>query len=81
MVVVEPKAKRKYKTKKEKEKDATFEELPTIGKVMIKNKLREEKAWNLRQLVEKEATMASPRKTKKKKTKGKDEVEPSKVLA
>jgi hypothetical protein len=48
---------------------------------MIKNKLREEKAWNLRQLVEKEATMASPRKTKKKKTKGKDEVEPSKVLA
>jgi hypothetical protein len=44
MVVVEPKAKRKYKTKKEKEKDATFEELPTIGKVMIKNKLREEKA-------------------------------------
>jgi hypothetical protein len=35
-IVVEPKAKKKYKTKKEKEKDTTFEELATIGKVMNK---------------------------------------------
>lgn len=48
---------------------------------MIKDKLHEEKVWSLRELVEKEATMAVPCKTKKKKTKGKDETGPSKLLA
>ncbi len=48
---------------------------------MIKDKLHEEKARSLRELVEKEATMAAPHKTKKKNTKGKDEAGPSKLLA
>jgi hypothetical protein len=81
IAVVEPKSKRKYKTKKEKKKDAAFKKSATIGKVMIKDKLREEKVRSLRELVEKEATMVAPCKTKKKKTKGKDEARPSKSLA
>jgi hypothetical protein len=39
MVVAEPKAKRKYKTKKEKEKDVAFKKLATIRKVMIKKRI------------------------------------------
>jgi hypothetical protein len=70
-VVVEPKAKKKYKTKKEKEKDTTFEELATIGKVMIKkNKLCEEEAQSQRELVEKEAAMATPIKPIRRRQKG-----------
>lgn len=69
--IVEPKAKGKYKIKKEKEKDTTFKELATIGKVMIEDELHEEEAQSLRELVEEEVTMATPRKTKKKKMKGK----------
>jgi hypothetical protein len=37
--IVEPKANRKYKIKKEKEKDATFEELTTLRKATIKDEL------------------------------------------
>jgi hypothetical protein len=37
--MVEPKAKRKYKTKKEREKHGTFEELATIGKAMVERDL------------------------------------------
>jgi hypothetical protein len=39
MVVVEPKAKRKYKTKKEKKNDATFEGMATFGKATIEDEL------------------------------------------
>jgi hypothetical protein len=39
IVVVEPKAKRKYKTKKEKKKDTTFEELDTLRKAIIEDEL------------------------------------------
>jgi hypothetical protein len=38
-MVVEPKAKRKYKIKKEKEKDVAFEELATLKKATIEDEL------------------------------------------
>jgi hypothetical protein len=79
-VVVEPKAKRKYKTKKEKKNDTFFIELTTIGKVMIEDELHEEEAQSLRELVEEEVAMAIPYKTKKKKMKGKGEAKLSKCL-
>ncbi len=50
--VVEPKAKKKYKTKKEKEKDATVEELVIATETMVGKELCDEKAWSLRDLVE-----------------------------
>jgi hypothetical protein len=37
-IVVELKAKRKYKTKNEKEY-TTFKEFPTLGKILVKNDL------------------------------------------
>jgi hypothetical protein len=37
--IVEPKAKRKYKIKKEKEKDAAFEELATLRKHTLEDQL------------------------------------------
>jgi hypothetical protein len=77
---VEPKAKKKYKTKKEKEKDTSFKELATIGKVMIEDELHEEEVQSLRELVEEEAAMAIPHKTKKKKMTGKGEAKLSKML-
>jgi hypothetical protein len=42
--MVEPKAKRKYKIKKKKEKDVAFEELATISKVMVEGDLLEDEA-------------------------------------
>jgi neutral trehalase len=39
IAIVEPKAKRKYKIKKEREKDAGFEELATLRKAAIKDEL------------------------------------------
>jgi hypothetical protein len=53
---MELKAKRKYKTKNEKEKYAAFEELATIGKAMVDKDLFENKAQSLRELMEEEAT-------------------------
>jgi hypothetical protein len=74
---MELKAKRKYKTKNEKEIDATFEELATIGKTMVDKDLFENKAQSLRELMEEEATKAPPCKIEKKKKK--DGVEPAKL--
>ncbi len=42
-VILEPKAKRKYKIKNEKEKDATFEELATLRKATIQDELHKTK--------------------------------------
>ncbi len=39
--MVEPKAKKKYKTKKEKEKDVTMEELIIIAQSMVGGELRD----------------------------------------
>jgi hypothetical protein len=74
---MELKAKKKYKTKNEKEKDATFEVLATIGKAMVDKDLFENKAQSLRELMEEEATMAPPCKSEK--TKRKDGVGPAKL--
>jgi len=60
-MVVEPKA------KKEKEKDAAFKELVTIGKAMVEGDLLENKAWSLKELVKEEATMVPPCKSERKK--------------
>ncbi len=43
-LMVEPKAKRKYKIKKKKEKYVAFEELATISKVMVEGDLFEDEA-------------------------------------
>jgi protein required for attachment to host cells len=51
--MVEPKAKKKYKTKKEK--DATVEELVIVAQTMVGGEFRDEEAQNLKDLVE-EAT-------------------------
>ncbi len=53
--MVDFKTKRKYKTKKEKEKDITFEELVTLGKSLVEDELLGDEVQNLRDLVEKEA--------------------------
>jgi hypothetical protein len=45
--VVEPKAKRKYKTKKKKE-DTTFEEFATLGKILVEDDLPEEEVQSLK---------------------------------
>jgi hypothetical protein len=58
--------KRKYKTKMEKEKDVTFEELAAIGKPMVEGHLLEEESQSQRDLMEEEVAM-TPRKNKKKK--------------
>jgi len=55
MAVVDFKTKRKYKTKKEKEKDITFEELVTLGKSLVEDELLGDEVQNLKDLVEKEA--------------------------
>ncbi len=77
---MEPKAKGKYKTKKEKEKDTSFKELGTIKKVTIKDELHEEEVQSLRELVEEEVVMATLCKTKKKKMKGKGEAKLNKMF-
>jgi hypothetical protein len=79
MVVVEPKGKKKYKTEKEKEKDAIVEDLITLGQIMIGEQLHVEEAQSIRDLVE-EVVKALPQKIKKN-TKGKDEVGSSKAKA
>ncbi len=53
--MVDFKTKRKYKTKKEKEKDITFEELVTLGKSLVEDELLGDEVQNLKDLVEKEA--------------------------
>ncbi len=42
VVVLQPKTKRKYKIKKEKEKDIAFEELATLGGTTMEDKLLED---------------------------------------
>ncbi len=69
--MVEPKAK-KYKTKKEKEKDTIMEELVMATQTMVGGELHDEETQSLRDLVE-EAAQPTPRKPKKKKI-GKDKV-------
>jgi hypothetical protein len=75
--VFEPKAKKKYKTKKEK--DTTMEELLMIAHTMVGEELHDEEAQNLKELVE-ETTQPTPQKSKKKKTRN-DEMGPSKAKA
>ncbi len=55
--------------------------MATIRKVMIKNKLCEEEAQSIREIGGKGFYNGHSCKTNNKKTKGKDEAEPSKVLA
>jgi hypothetical protein len=55
MAMVDFKTKRKYKTKKEKEKDITFEEFVTLGKSLVEDELLVDEVQNLKDLVEKEA--------------------------
>jgi hypothetical protein len=74
---MERKAKRKYKIKNKKEKNAAFEELATIGNAMVDKDLFENKAQSLRELMEEEATMAPLCKSEKKKRK--DGVGPAKL--
>ncbi len=76
-MTMELKAKRKYKTKNEKEKNATFGELANIGKAMVERDLFENKAQSLRKLMEEEATMVPPCKSEK--NKRKDGVRPTKL--
>lgn len=72
MVEMQPKMKRKYKTKKEKEKYVAFEELAAIGKPMVEGDLFEEKTQSQRDIMEKGVVLTPPCKRKKKK--GKDGV-------
>jgi hypothetical protein len=55
MAMVDFKTKRKYKTKKEKEKDITFEALVTLGKSLVEDELLGDDVQNLKGLVEEEA--------------------------
>ncbi len=59
MAMVDFKTKRKYKTKKEKEKDITFEELVTLGKSLVEDELLGDEVQNLKDLVEEEARNGS----------------------
>jgi hypothetical protein len=77
--MVEPKAKKKYKTKKEKEKDVVMEKLVIAAQTMVGNKLCDEEAQSLKDLVE-EAVKHVSRKSKHKKM-GKDEIGSSKAKA
>jgi hypothetical protein len=90
--VVEPKAKKEYKTKKEKEKYAVVEELIALRQTMVGEELRDVEAQSIKNMVEEDARplhakirrkqrgKTPPRKSKKK-TKGKDKASPSKVKA
>jgi hypothetical protein len=75
--MVEPKAKKKYNTKKEK--DVVMEKLVIAAQTTVGNELRDEEAQSLKDLVE-EAIKHVSRKSKKKKM-GKDEVGSSKAKA
>ncbi len=59
MAMVDFKTKRKYKTKKEKEKDITFEELVTLGKSLVEDELLGDEVQNLKDLVEEEGRNGS----------------------
>lgn len=74
--MVEPKAKKKYKTRKEK--DTTMEKLVMVSHTMVGEKLHDEKAQNLNDLVEE---VAQPIPWKSQKKKKKDEANPSKAKA
>jgi hypothetical protein len=52
MAMMEPKAKKKYKTKKKKKKDAIVEELMVIIWTMVGDELHDEKARSIKELVE-----------------------------
>ncbi len=77
--MMEPKAKKKHKTKKEKEKDTIVGKLMIVAQTMVGDKLHDEKAQSLRDLVEEVAKLLLG-KTKKKKM-GKDEAGLSKAKA
>jgi hypothetical protein len=57
MVVMEPKAKKKYETKKEKEKDIIMEELMVVVQTMVGDKLHDEAVQSLKDLVEEVAKL------------------------
>jgi hypothetical protein len=59
MMVVEPKPKRKYKTKKEKDKNIVFKELATLKKAMVEDELCEEEVQSLKEIVEEKVTMTT----------------------
>ncbi len=69
-VVVEPKAKKRYKTKKEKEKNTTIEEFIALRQTMVGEHLCDEKVQNIKKMVE-EVIKAPPCKSKRM-IKGKD---------
>ncbi len=79
MVVVEPKVKKKYKTK-EKEEDVIVENLIALGQTMIGEQVHDEEVQSIQNMVE-EVAKASPWKTKKKTMKRKYEAGPSKAKA
>ncbi len=54
MAMVDFKTNKKYKTKKEKEKDITFEELVTLGKSLVEDELLGDEVQSLRDSVEEE---------------------------
>lgn len=58
MVVVEPKVKKKYKTK-DKEKDVIVENLIALGQTMIGEQLHDEEVQSIQNMVE-EVAKASP---------------------
>ncbi len=58
-MVVEPKPKRKYKTKKEKDKNIVFKELATLKKAMVEDELCEEEVQSLKEIVEEKVTMTT----------------------
>ncbi len=64
MAMVEPKAKKKYNTKKENEKDAVMEKLIVLGQTMVGEELHDEEAQSIRDMVE-EATRPLHAKVRK----------------
>jgi len=88
--VVEPKAKKEYKTKKEKY--AVVEELIALRQTMVVEELCDVEAQSIKNMVEEDARPLhakirrkqrgkTPPHKSKKKTKGKDKASPSKVKA
>ncbi len=59
MAMVDFKTNKKYKTKKEKEKDITLEELVTLGKSLVEDELFGDEVQSLRDLVEEETRNSS----------------------
>ncbi len=57
--MVDFKTNKKYKTKKEKEKDITLEELVTLGKSLVEDELFGDEVQSLRDLVEEETRNSS----------------------